>query len=659
MFSTIKQNFFTSFYKTVQLSNKYILLPIVSASIALTGLSILTVNANVSLETFDTQAAGWVGSNNTANSSNFGWSNTNNTGGNSAGEVGGTFNRASTTQAPLSRPHFGLPLSAPITDANNFTVSGELFVGANSSSEVLLAFQDSSQNDNLNFMGIRFNDAGNGGDYRPGFTWGDNNPATGYAAPPCNGASTTAAGYLQNPEAALNSTPTTFAFSYDSTTRIISGNIGGTTIPNLTIPLGQTYTANSFGLSMFANNCGTSSTLLFIDAVNATVDGIGIFKSTLGSTTATTVAPIVGQVGTSFPTINMTGSNIANNVVATFTPAGTTTIITGKIQGGNFVADAGQNIPLTATTGPATGVLKSTGAADVNVPTNFTAVPVSPTLGSTTATTVAPIVGQVGTSFPTINMTGSNLTNGTVATFTPAGTTIVVTGKIQGGNFVADAGQNIPLTATTGPATGVLKSAGAADVNVPTNFTAVPTLGSGGVITIGIANNSSTTKSNPSTTVTLPTATASPSTTASLYNDQSTLDLKDPYVCSSHVYGVVISNPSIIADMFLEFSQNGKVVKTYNLKTNSDGTWKQYLPDLAFGFYNYKVTASYGSLSDSEAFDIDHKPLHECPPYNSKLNVDTVRTGADSKNDIMAIVMIIMGLGLAMSIISKNKSEQN
>jgi hypothetical protein len=69
-----------------------------------------------------------------------------------------------------------------------------------------------------------------------------------------------------------------------------------------------------------------------------------------------------------------------------------------------------------------------------------------------------------------ITLTGSNLLDGTVATFTPTGTTTPITGKITGGVFTPDAGQIIPMGTTTGTSTGVLKSVGVPDLTVPTNF---------------------------------------------------------------------------------------------------------------------------------------------------------------------------------------------
>lgn len=188
---------------------------------------------------------------------------------------------------------------------------------------------------------------------------------------------------------------------------------------------------------------------------------------------------------------------------------------------------------------------------------------------------------------------------------------------------------------------------------------------SGGAITINSTASSSTTSSS-SQSSSKPESKTEPkdeTKVTSLENDLSTLDLKDPYVCSSHVYGNVISNPKIIADMFLEFSQNGKLVKTYKLKTNDDGTWKQYLPELAFGFYNYKVTASYGALSDFETFDVDHKPIEQCTPYKAAKAenitlIETVRTGGSSEpSATIGIVFIVMGLMLLATTRNRESEE--
>ena len=168
----------------------------------------------------------------------------------------------------------------------------------------------------------------------------------------------------------------------------------------------------------------------------------------------------------------MTGSTLPNGTPATFTPAGSTTPITGTIQNGAFVPNAGQIIPTGSTTGPATGILAPTGSLPVNVPTNFSAAGSNnPSVGTPTATVTNPVTGTIGAAAPTIPMTGSNLPNGTPATFTPAGSTTPITGTIQNGAFVPTPGQTIPTGSTTGPATGTLV-AGGQSTGIPTNFTA-------------------------------------------------------------------------------------------------------------------------------------------------------------------------------------------
>jgi large repetitive protein len=179
---------------------------------------------------------------------------------------------------------------------------------------------------------------------------------------------------------------------------------------------------------------------------------------TFGTTTATTVTPIIGTVGVSaFPTINMTGGNLPDNTVATFIPAGTTTVITGKIVSGNFVPDSGQLVPANATQGPTTGTLKSVGVSDVTVPTNFTTV--APTAANDNYTIVAsaplvltPLTGDTGTGITVTKIGTTTLTPGIAQTgiVVPNGTvdvsaTGVITFKASTG-FVGTA--TIPYTIT-------------------------------------------------------------------------------------------------------------------------------------------------------------------------------------------------------------------
>jgi hypothetical protein len=127
------------------------------------------------------------------------------------------------------------------------------------------------------------------------------------------------------------------------------------------------------------------------------------------------------------------------------------------------------------------------------------AVVATPTAGSSTST----VSGTVGGAFPNVLLTGSNMPNGTIASFLPAGSTTPITGTIVNGAFVPTAGQTIPASALTGNRTGVLTVTGSTPntINVATNFSAAavtptptpsaPNTNSGSVIVID-----TTTKTN-------------------------------------------------------------------------------------------------------------------------------------------------------------------
>jgi hypothetical protein len=108
-------------------------------------------------------------------------------------------------------------------------------------------------------------------------------------------------------------------------------------------------------------------------------------------------------------------------------------------------------------------------------------------------------IGNIGSSAQTIYLTGNTFTDGTPATFTPAGATTAITGKIQGGNFVPDTNQIIPAGALSGLQNGTLKVSGQS-LLVPTSYSTPPPANntSGGTINIGTTNNA--TPSNPSNT---------------------------------------------------------------------------------------------------------------------------------------------------------------
>ncbi len=230
------------------------------------------------------------------------------------------------------------------------------------------------------------------------------------------------------------------------------------------------YTYNAYFRKSFASftSCDRPYGTL---GYGQSVYGGGSLCTTLGYAVATVALPISGVVGSAFPSVYMTGGDVVNNAPSIFTLSGGTAI-TGTLQDGNFVPTAGQ-IVTAAMVGITSGVLSVTTPTGIpsvsNIPTSF-ANQTGTTLGTPTATTASPITGNIGQPAPTINLTGGNFVNGTIATFTPAGSSTSITGTIQGGNFVPNPGQTIPIGTTTGPTIGILSSSGVPSVNVPSNF---------------------------------------------------------------------------------------------------------------------------------------------------------------------------------------------
>jgi hypothetical protein len=131
------------------------------------------------------------------------------------------------------------------------------------------------------------------------------------------------------------------------------------------------------------------------------------------------------------------------------------------------------------------------------------------------------------------------------------------------------------------------------------------------------------------------------------------LDLNDPYECGGYIYGNIISDTIILANMQIEFTQDDKVAKIYSLRSKDDGAWKQLLDDLPYGKYSYKVLATYEELTDTESFEIEHKSLLQCQGkttvqsdnVNTETIANTVRTGGNHSYSVLAITTIVF-LGL-------------
>ena len=140
-----------------------------------------------------------------------------------------------------------------------------------------------------------------------------------------------------------------------------------------------------------ANNspAGTQDVKLAIGADALAIKGSVLVTNVAKTLGTAPTTPVTGTVGsTNMSPIALTGSNLVDGTVATFTPTGATTPITGTVTGGVFTPNAGQTIPIGTTTGTSTGVLKSAGVPDLTVPTNFANPVVSSAMSSVTVSSV-------------------------------------------------------------------------------------------------------------------------------------------------------------------------------------------------------------------------------------------------------------------------------
>jgi hypothetical protein len=309
--------------------------------------------------------------------------------------------------------------------------------------------------------------------------------------------------------------------------------------------------------------------------------------TTIGTPVATTITPITAVVGDPAISIPLIGSTIPDGTVATFTPPGSTTIITGKIIGGAFAPDANQTIPTTGvTTGPAIGILKVDNKI-IGVPVNFTQPSTFvPSIGSSVATLANPIGGAVGSRAPVVMLSGNTFSNGTVGTFIPSGTSEIINGKIINGNFIPNTGQLIPLTSTLGTNTGLLR-VGTLSLSIPTNFVGQTTNnsgpGNGGVITIcSPACTSPTSNNNTATNQTTPTQTPVVTATPVASYDgifKSKLRITDPYICGEGSYGNV-PNPKVFGVDFVyyDFYKVGSTTPSYSYKLRIADNGDFFLP---------------------------------------------------------------------------------
>jgi hypothetical protein len=425
------------------------------------------------------------------------------------------------------------------------------------------------------------------------------------------------------------------AYTIPTSTELGDGT--GANPTTVTVLAGETKSQGKDGLYLSPVSSSSSS---------ATVSSSSVSSSSMSSSSATTTSSSVSQSSSSTSSATTTSSSSASS-----TPASSSSSSMSSSSTSVSSSSASQSSSSATTSSSSSSVVAISSSATISSTPMATS---SATVSSTNTGPVLPPILTSSSSSSTTNPVVSFLNNAINIIKSPFQS---ATSSSSSSNTTTNNGAGTGA-GTTNPTNN--------QNNNPTNQTTATTEN-----TTTNNNQNSNQNNNPGT----------PSIKVMNSEKTGTLDLNDPYNCGSDVYGFVASNPKIIADIKLEFSQNGKVVKTYTLKTDSDGNWKQFLfgnkdvsSDLPFGFYNYKVIASYGNLSDSESFDIDHLAPEDCPKeketskttatanqYQVSMNGKpsaTTRTGG-SDNLSFSILNLVIGLSLASALTLKLASKRD
>jgi hypothetical protein len=147
------------------------------------------------------------------------------------------------------------------------------------------------------------------------------------------------------------------------------------------------------------------------------------------------ITPFNQTLGTAMPNYFYydTTTNIPNGTPATFTPAGSSTALTGFSNSNNFyLYPNNQLLPLDATAGPASGTLKALNVQDKTIATNFAAIPSNRTFGTYRNIMTGPIDQYARIQ---LYLTGHNIPDGTPAIYTLDGTGVALAGFINWWSF--------------------------------------------------------------------------------------------------------------------------------------------------------------------------------------------------------------------------------
>jgi hypothetical protein len=324
------------------------------------------------------------------------------------------------------------------------------------------------------------------------------------------------------------------------------------------------------------------------DTDNNNIPNYRQFQPVLGTPVATIASPITGVKGTAFPNINLTGGNIPNGTVATFSPSGSSAIISGTIQDGNFIPSSSSLIPMDANTGSQTGILRSNGAGDVNVPTSFSS-PVQSS--SSTSSLASSLQSSVVSSAGVNSAVNSTIISSLISSNISSQIASSIISSISNSSFI--------------------QSSSALSLNISSNSNQ------------GSSQNSSTNSINQSNF-------------SSLANSNSILErisINDPYICGGNIFGnVTVSNLNIVdrVEVRLILKNNSNVNYLFTLEIDQQGNYtlpiQSINPSGQFyvteGLYtvSYAVFDNQGNSVNGQNYEADIKSIVNCSSNQSQSN---------------------------------------
>lgn len=313
-------------------------------------------------------------------------------------------------------------------------------------------------------------------------------------------------------------------------------------------------------------------------------------------------------------------------------------------------------------------------------------------VGGSTSTTCGPdpVVGQVGSPFPSLWVNTAQTIPNARLTFGSA----VINGSVLNNIFTPTAGQTIPASALTNPS-GIILDNDSTAILVPTSFSPAPSTG-GATITINTAQSSVISSSSlPSSSVVNLSNTSSSQVPLPLANSTTTpikplelffrkygvksasnladstgnkLDITDPYICEQQIVTGNVKYTGDFKDLnpvSLKFKNYNSNSKSYSSKptVNSNGDYEVDVKSVEEGNYQveYSISDKLGNSANG-TYSFEKKDVCDQNSLNSKgssiinpkatamdpKTLNLTRTGGLESSFIFALISLLF----AMTVIS-------